>query len=146
MESLYLPILIAAAVALFIWSIATAIKGLANGEKRKLQNRLRDEAQSGSGGGGGSGGGAQLPLSITRDKNDAVGASALLARWSPLEGLHRAVVQAYPNMNVATFVIIALTSALTMFGCATMMTNNLIIAGVAAALGAYFPFLMLTQK
>src|SRR5688500_18913042 len=35
MESLYLPILIAAAVALLAWGLMTAIKAITNGEKRK---------------------------------------------------------------------------------------------------------------
>ncbi|MEA2710021.1 MAG: tight adherence protein [Phycisphaerales bacterium] len=146
MESLYVPILTAAAVALFIWSVATAIKGVLNNEKRHLQERLRDEAQGKRSSGSQRGGSAQLPLSITRDNNEAAGASALLARWRPLEGLHRAVVQAYPNMTVATFVVIAGTSAAMMFVFATLMTSNEIISVVAAGLGAYFPFLMLGQK
>jgi tight adherence protein B len=141
MEQLYVPILIAAAVALFITGVWSAVKTLLNSEKRKLQQRLRDEAAGRT-----ARAASQLPLSITRETKEANGASALLARWSPLEDLHRVVVQAYPNMNVATFVAIAAASAMLMFGFATMMTNNAIISLVSATLGAYFPFLMLGQK
>jgi hypothetical protein len=31
----------------------------------------------------------------------------MLVRWRPMEGLHRMIVQAYPNMTVATFLCIA---------------------------------------
>ena len=140
MESLYVPILIASAVALFIWGLATAIKGMLSNEKRKLQQRLRDEAQAKL-----VGMSSQLPLSVTRN-TEVAGAAKMLVRWSPLEALHRTVVQAYPNMTVAHFVIMAGASAMVMFGIATMMTSNTLIAAVAAALGAYFPFLMLSQK
>jgi tight adherence protein B len=148
MESFYIPILTAAAVALFIWSVASTAQNLFSGEKRKLQQRLHDEKRSaGTGGGsGGSGGSTQLPLSITRDSNEAAGASALLTRWSPLEDLHRMVVQAYPSMTVATFGVIVVMSAAASFGFATVITQNAIISAVAGVLGAYFPFLLLGQK
>src|SRR3712207_4686891 len=101
MESLYLPILVAATVALFVWGVAMAIKGLMNAEKRKLQQRLIAENDKRA---KMTGGGSQLPLSITRNNDAATGgASALISRWSPLESLHRTVVQAYPNGSVATF-------------------------------------------
>jgi tight adherence protein B len=144
MESFYIPILTATAVFLFIYGLAQGAQGLLNGEKRKLQQRLRDE-QRGTTSSGGSAS-SQLPLSITRDSTEAMGASALLTRWSPLEDLHRMVVQAYPSMTLAMFVVIAGVSAFTGFSIATLLTNNGIIAVVAGALGAYFPFLMLSQK
>ena len=140
MESLYLPILIASAVALLVWGVASAIKGLMNAEKRKLQHRLVGENQQRAGGAS-----SQLPLSITRNQ-EIVGASALLARWQPLESLHRMVVQAYPNATLARFVIIAGFAAFGLFFTAYAATNNLLIAAVAMALGGYFPFLMLMQK
>jgi tight adherence protein B len=141
MESLYVPILIASAAALAVWGIATVIKGLTNAGKRKLQQRLIAEGNQKLTGGGGS----QLPLSITRNQ-EIVGASALLARWQPLESLHRMVVQAYPNATLARFVIIAGGAALFMGLIAYAFTNNRLISLVAIALGAYFPFLMLSQK
>jgi tight adherence protein B len=140
MDSMYVPILIASAVALLVWGISVAVKGLINGEKRKLQQRLINEDGSGTGGLS-----SQLPLSITRN-TDAAGASAMLVRWSPLQGLHRTVIQAYPTMTLATFMIIAGGTALVLFMIAFAATNNLMIAAVALVLGAYFPFLMLTQK
>ena len=139
MESLYIPILTAAAVALFIWVIASIATNMLDGEKRKLQQRLHDEKKPGSAA-------AQLPLSITRESTEAMGASALLIRWSPLQDLHRMVVQAFPSMTVATFVTIAAVSAFASFSLATLVTRNGVIAIVAGALGAYFPFLMLSQK
>ena len=149
MESLYIPILTAAAVTLFIWSLASAAQAMLNGEKRKLQQRLREDPRKGmSGGGGGGGGGVSspLPLSITRENYEAAGASALLTRWSPLEDLHRMVVQAFPSMNVATFVVIAALAAFLTFCFGMLMTRNTVIASVAALLGGYAPFLLLSQK
>ena len=140
MESLYIPILIAAAVALLVFGLSSAIKGLLNAEKRKLQQRLREEAERRQGASG------QLPLSIVRSTEPATGASAVLVRWRPLEGLHRMVVQAFPTMTVTVFICIALGSALTLFMVLMAATDNLVIAAVAFALGGYFPFLMLLQR
>ena len=149
MESLYVPILIAAAVALFVSGVASAARTVLNSEKRNLQQRLREDPRKGmSGGGGGGGGGVSspLPLSITRENYEAAGASALLTRWSPLEDLHRMVVQAFPSMNVATFVVIAALAAFLTFCFGMLMTRNTVIASVAALLGGYAPFLLLSQK
>jgi len=139
MESLYIPILIACAVALLVIGISSAVKGMLNVEKRKLQERLREEAERRQGGG-------HLPLSITRTTDAASGASAMLIKWQPLEGLHRMVVQAYPNMTVSTFMCIAFGSAFLLFMLLMAATDNLLIATVAFVLGAYFPFLLLLQK
>src|SRR5438093_3289013 len=70
----------------------------------------------------------------------------MLVRWRPFEGLHRMVIQAYPNLNVTVFMCIVGTCALGMFIILSAATNNLVIACVAFALGAYFPFLLLMQK
>src|SRR5438876_339560 len=141
MDSLSLPILIAAAVALLVFGLAMALSGLLNTEKRKLQTRLAAEAKLRGGGGNNP-----LPLSITRNDDEASGASAFMVRWRPFEGLHRMVVQAYPNMNVTLFMCIVGTCALGGFIILSSATNNLVIACVALVLGAYFPFLLLMQK
>ena len=140
MDSLYIPILIASAVALMVWGIASAIKGLTNVEKRKLQQRLREEGQQQSGGGS-----SQLPLSITRTVETGA-ASEFLSRWRFLESLHSVIVQAYPNGSVATFVTVGLSSMRGLGTIALLATGNILIAAVGAALGGYFPFLMLMQK
>ena len=140
MDSLSLPILIAGAVALLVFAVAMAANGLFGGEKRKLQQRLATEAKQRGGGGG-----SQLPLSITRNE-ETVGATHYMVRWRPLDGLHRMIVQAYPNSTVAVFLCIAGGCAFGMFMLASVLTNNLIISCVAFVLGCWFPFLMLANK
>src|SRR4051794_34104290 len=142
MDSLYVPILIASAVALMVWGLASAVKGLLNQEKRKLQQRLVAGDDKRSNGGGAS---SQLPLSITRT-HETTGASAMLVRWQPMDGLHRMVVQAYPNGTVSVFLSIAGFCMFGLFMILLLATNNMVIAGVAGVLGGYFPFLMLSQK
>jgi tight adherence protein B len=138
MDSNALFILVAAAVALLVFGVGMAVMGMVNNEKKKLSQRL--------GGDGAKKVGQNLPLSITRNDDETNGASTMLVRWRPLEGLHRVVVQAYPNMNVTLFLCIAGTGAVGMFIIGSALTNNLVIAAVAGVLGAYFPFLMLMQK
>jgi tight adherence protein B len=141
MDSSYLPYLVAGFVAMLVWGVIVAAKAIFDPEKKRLQNRLAGEGKA-SGGAGAS----QLPLSITRNTDDTVAISAMLVRFRPLEGLHRMIVQAYPNMTVATFLCIAGGVAFMLFMVASIMTNNMIMSGVAFVLGAYFPFLMLGQK
>src|SRR6185437_1856584 len=139
MDSLYVPILFAAFIALLVWGISSAIKGITNAEKRKLQQRLIGEtAQT-------SGSSSQLPLSITRDIETGA-ASAMLLRWRPMEDLHNMIIQAYPNGSVAFFMSVAGGTMLAMSVIAFAITGSPLIACVAAALGGYFPFLMLSQK
>jgi tight adherence protein B len=145
MESLYLPILVACAVALMVWAIASLVKGLLNAEKRKLQSRLISQSQGtqrtsliGSGGAG--------QTSIERDQHEAVGASAMLTRLPLFDALHRMIVQAYPNGTVVRFVSIMGLAALGLFVIGMALTQNLLISCVALALGGYFPFLMMAQK
>ncbi len=142
MDSLYVPLLIAAAVALLVWGIGMAVAGILKGEKRKLQQRLRDESAQRA---AGNGGGSQLPLSITR-QNEITGASATLAMWSPMQSLHRYVIQASPNTTLSRFVITCLTSSIVLFMTASLLTNSMLITIGCAALGLYFPFLMLSSK
>ena len=102
MDSEYLPYLVAGFVAMLVWGIIVVAKSFLDPEKRKLQTRLAGEGKLQGGGAG-----AQLPLSITRNQEDTVAISAMLVRWRPMEGLHRMIIQAYPNMTVATFLCIA---------------------------------------
>jgi tight adherence protein B len=138
MDSLYLPILIALTVAMLVWGLSVFINGMLGAKRRKLQQRLAGEGQAT--------GASQLPLSITRNSDVVVGASAMLVRWRPIAGLHRLVVQAYPNLSVVGFLCIAGLCALSPFICMTAWTGNLVIAAVAGALGGYLPFLMLARK
>src|SRR5215207_4518750 len=100
MDSLYLPILIASAVALLVWGVASILKSALNGEKRKLQSRLI------SGEKGSSVSNSALPLSITKS-TETTKTSTILIRWQTLDGLHRMIVQAYPNGTITTFMSIA---------------------------------------
>jgi tight adherence protein B len=139
MDSLYLPLLIASAVALLVWGVTSILKSALNGEKRKLQSRLI------SGDKGSSISNSALPLSITKS-TETTRASTMLMRWQPLGGLHRMIVQAYPNGTVATFMSIAGICMFILFMVGMLATQNMLIALVSGVLGGYFPFLMLMQK
>ena len=139
MDSLYLPLLIASAVALLVWGVTSILKSALNGEKRKLQSRLI------SGDKGNSISNSALPLSITKS-TETTRASTMLMRWQPLGGLHRMIVQAYPNGTVATFMSIAGICMFILFMVGMLATQNMLIALVSGVLGGYFPFLMLMQK
>jgi tight adherence protein B len=138
MNPLFLPILIAVVVILLVWGLTAALFG-GGGEKKKLQQRLGD------------GGGANpveqktLPLSITLQM-EAGGLSALLIKLSPLQGLYRKLVQAWPEVTLALFLEIAAGIA---FVCAiiTLLFVGVMAVAVAAGLvGFSLPFFVLSSK
>lgn len=137
MESLLLPILIAAVVALFVWGLVAIFAG-GNGEKKKLQERLTAEAA-------GTPQQSSLPLSITLQM-EAGGLSALLIKISPLQGLYRKLVQAWPEMTLALFLEIAAGVALIAFLVTLMVVGILTVALAAAAAAFSIPFFVLANK
>ncbi|HEX8524761.1 MAG TPA: type II secretion system F family protein [Tepidisphaeraceae bacterium] len=138
MESLLLPILIATVVALFVWGLVRAFSGGGNG-KKKLQERLTSE--------GGSSGGekSSLPLSITLQM-EAGGLSALLIKISPLQGLYRKLVQAWPEMTLALFLEIAAGVSLMAFLITLFFVGLFTVALAAGAAGFTLPFFMLGNR
>jgi tight adherence protein B len=138
MDSLYLPILIASVVALFAWGLISIFSG-GTGEKKKLQQRLTAEP------GGIRAGDSQLPLSITLQM-EAGGISAVLLKFSPLQGLYRKLLQAWPEMTLAMFLGIAFAACLTFFATTFLFTGLLAVAAAAGAVGGYLPFFLLSNR
>ena len=137
MDSLFLPILIASVVALFAWGLISIFSG-GGGEKKKLQQRLTAEP-------GTDRGATQLPLSITLQM-EAGGISAMLLKISPLQGLYRKLLQAWPEMTLAMFLGIAGAACLTFFATTFLFTGLLAVAAAAGAVGGYLPFFLLANR
>src|SRR6185295_5034661 len=99
MQDMLLPILIAVSIALLAWAVIAAIGAGALGEKKKIKERLAGEVvqeeQAGN-----------LPKSITVQM-EAQGLSGKLARWSFFNGLHRKIIQAYPDDTLVKFLTVA---------------------------------------
>ncbi len=138
MNPLLLPILIAVVVILFVWGLTAALFG-GGGEKKKLQQRLTD------GGGATIGEKNSLPLSITLQL-EAGGLSALLIKLSPLQGLYRKLVQAWPEMTLALFLEIAAGIALLCVLITFFFVGIPSVALAAGLVGFSLPFFVLSNK
>jgi tight adherence protein B len=138
MDSLYLPLLIAAAVAFLIWAICSAVSSALNSDKRKLAERLGNE--------GAKTGGSAISAQIVRQQNEATGASGMLTRFTLLENLHRRVIQAYPDGTLVKFLSVVFGIAVVMFFIGLAAMGSMLIGLVAGGIGAYIPFMVLASK
>jgi tight adherence protein B len=139
MDGLLLPILIAAVVALLVWGVSS-IFSKGGGEKKKLKQRLSNEGAENE-----FNQKAALPLSITLQM-EAGGLSALLIKITPLQGLYRKLVQAWPEMTLALFLEIAASVGLGALLITFFFVGNPTVALAAGAAGLSFPFVILGNK
>ncbi len=132
-----LPMLVAAAVALLVYGAAQVTVALADGEKRKLQQRLATDAR---------GSGVGLARSAIAQQHQADALSALLAEVSVFRAIERRLVHAFPEMPLARFITIVAGMALAVFSVVFVLTQSILVGVVGAVLGACVPFLVLTHK
>src|SRR5689334_11223837 len=99
--ALLIPICVAAAVGLGVWGFIAITADPERKEKRKLSERLAMEPKNDAA--------AALHHSITLQMQ-ASGLPAGLASNALMQGLHKRVVQAYPEGSLKKFLII-------LFGC-----------------------------
>jgi tight adherence protein B len=137
MDGMFLPILIAAVVVLIFVSIWQVVRVLTDPDRRKLKERLSTEGPRKSD--------SNAPLSITMNQ-EATGLSGQLAKLGPLQGIYRQILQAWPDLSLASFLSICLGLAAVFFFIAFAMVGAPIVALVAAAIGGYIPFIMLSRK
>lgn len=138
MDGMFLPILIAGVTVLVVFTVWQLIRTLLNPEKRKLKERLSTEGPRSQQNG-------NAPLSITVESG-ATGLSAQLTKLGPLGGLYRQIIQAWPDLSLVVFLCSAAGLALTCAVLSFAVTGALIVAGVAAIVGGYIPFLLLSRK
>lgn len=137
MDALF-PILIALAVALAAFSVWQVAQSIINNPKRKLSQRLSSEGRFTETAAGEA-------KSITVN-NDAQGLSAVLTRVSLFEGLHRSLLHAWPETTVSKFLSVCGVMSALLYVISFTLTASVIVGLVAAALGAYIPFIMLAGK
>src|SRR5262245_3305080 len=137
METLLPALLIAACVATFVWFVGGVIAALFNNEKRRLQDRLVADVKLEA---------AETQRSAVTAQSQITGLSAGLVKIPVFASLNRRVVQAFPNMSVAQFVLFAALFGMVALVVAMALTESLII-GAAIGLGvAYVPVFILNAK
>ncbi len=135
MNDLIFVSLIAATAMLLAWGVCQIALNLAGAEKRKLQQRLSQ--------------GVSLPRDTARSitlQSDVRGLSAVLIRYRLFAALYRSLVQACPDLPLARFLGIVLATAVGAFALGGVFMNSLVVGTLAAVLGAYAPFLVLSAR
>jgi tight adherence protein B len=134
---LLIPICVAAAVGLGAWAFISITANPERKEKRKLAERLATEPKNDAA--------SALQRSITLQMQ-ANGLPPGLAANPLMQGLHRRVVQAYPDGSLKKFLMIMFACAMGcgLFGGAVFASFWAIGIGLLA--GGYIPFFFLSLK
>ena len=146
MHGMLLPLIVATAVASFVWGIASIVTGSGRGERRRLQERLGEGNGQGSGRGRGGGGPPELAGKSITIKLDVEGLPAFLAERPFIQALNRRMLQAYPERSLGRFLMTAAVYAAVFGGITLVVTASFLVGGLAGLAGAYFPFMLLSMK
>jgi tight adherence protein B len=138
MDGNLLPILIAAITILVVFTLWQVVRVLVDPDKRKLKERLNTEGPRTSGANA-------TPLSITMQQ-EATGLSATLVKLGPLQGVYRQILQAWPDLSLTKFLAFCFGLAMVLGLIAFALVGEPIVAAVAALIGGYIPFIMLSRK
>ncbi len=137
MPSMY-SLLIAGAVALFIFGIVQVAMHALNSERRRLKARLAGEVVGG--------GAARAPLSITLQEQDKHAISAILGRFKLFESIEKQLLQSFPETSLGKFLGVSAAIGIGVVLVAFLLSGSFIIGIIAGICGAYVPFLVLTNK
>jgi len=139
MDPTLLPLLIAASVALFVFGAAQVTAALANGERRKLHQRLSE----GAGAGGSSASSARSAILSEQEHDILAGA---LGHFSLIDGLQRSLHHAFPDTTLTRFLAILSGIAIATVAVVFLVTDSLLVAAVGGVLGGWAPLLVLANK
>lgn len=132
-----LIILVAAAVAALVWTVAYVVAGVAEGRKRKLHQRLSAETRAGG------------PSRISRPiliQDQTTGLPGFLNRLPPVQILQRRVRQAFPEMPLARFLLIDASIGLISLAIFGLISGNAVAALAAGMVSGYVPFFIVSVR
>ena len=137
MDEVFVPILIAAAVAMFTIGVARVVRVIMQAGKRKLAVRLSTDVRFDP---------AAASAQAIRIQLEQSALPPLLSRLRFLNVLHRHVTQAYPQTTLLRFV--ALSAVISFVaGVVMLLASASMIPAVLAAVGAgYLPFFLVSMK
>jgi tight adherence protein B len=136
MEEL-LPLLVAAAVASFVYGAWKVAAALTDKERRKLTERLSTDTRLDP---------AAASAKAIKIQLDSGSLPAILSRSQFFNELNRRLAQTLPGMSVTKF--LSISAALAAFAGLLMLllTVSMLPAAAAAALAGYTPFFLLDTK
>src|SRR2546428_1643600 len=131
MEGILVPILIAAAVAMFTLGVARVLRAFLHNEKRKLAERLSTDARIDPEAA------SARAIKIQLEQSEL---PPLVSRLHFLTGLHRRVTPAYPQTTLVRFLSLSVGVALFARVVMLLASASMIPALLAAAGAGYLPF------
>jgi len=139
MDQLLFPILIALAAAFAAWGVARVVLDRADGDKRKLAQRLSTEARY------------DAPAldstigSVVREV-PVLGVPTWLARQPFIQTLYRHLVQAFPQMTLPRFFALSVSMFLAVTAVAFVVGDSVTVALAVGLVAGYLPLFVLRQK
>jgi tight adherence protein B len=128
-------LLLALTAAMAGWIVTQLISWIATRNKQRLQERIGAVREDGT----------PVTHSIVLPKaNDDL--DVALANRSLLRGLKRKLAQAYPDVGLTRFLMIAFILAMAAFGCMAIVTESVAIGVVCALLMGMLPFMQLSMR
>jgi len=137
MAAIVVPILVAAAVALFILGVANVSRAVLHGEKRKLAERLSTDVRFDP---------AAASAQAIKIQLESSALPPLLSRLRFLNVLHRHVIQAYPQTTLVRFMALSAVVAFVAGVVMLLASASYIPATLAAAGAGYMPFFLVSMK
>src|SRR5438093_6727205 len=125
MDGSLLYILIAAVTALFAFGVTCLIQGLTDGEKRKLAERLGGDDRVDA---------AATRQSIVIQQMESGGLPPALARNAVLQALHKRVIQAFPELTLSRFLLVAAFAGVFVLLLTWVLADSLFIGAIAGAI------------
>ena len=143
MDDLFIYILIAAVTCLVGWGGYMLVQGFSDGgERKRLADRLASDRVDGGVGPVGTGG----RPSIVLQQMDASGLPPRLAAMPFFQALNRHLNQAFPEVALARFLMLAVGLCAVLSLMAWAVTGNVILGLGGAVVGGYGPFFIVAGR
>src|SRR3954468_15353165 len=143
MDSLVLPILIAATVMLATFGLVKVVHSPDRKQKRKLTERLSTERPYDAPASPAGTTPAGAPIKSITYQTEVQGLPPFLAKLAFIQNLNRSLIQAWPDRKIGNFLLIAGGAAVTGLMMAMMVCDSLLIPMLAAGGCGYVPFFVL---
>ncbi len=131
------PLLIALAVALAVWSITQIAFDVTNSDSRKLKKRLATKLRDK---------GSPQGQSSIRVDNSETGFAAQLLQHKLFRNLDALVQLSFPELGLPKFLLILFGITASTFLVTLAASMNVVVALVAGSLGAFGPIMYLTRR
>lgn len=135
------PILFASllftSVALAAWGVCWIILGMRDEGGRRIKQRLQGKRDTSS---------ASQEARLLLQKHEQGTLGDILGRYHFFQELRASLKQAVPDLRLETFLYITGAAALAVSLVGLAITGSLVASAIAALIGAYIPFLIVTRK